>query len=326
MKVRTLAILGGILLTLGLSAQNLTEVINEFNGGVALVNNQDYDGSLEHFNKVLEMAEVVGDSATEMLTSAQKQIPLAYYRKAMLYLKRKQYDNAIPYLENTIQTATEFNNNPEEKGKSKRYLLQSYMMEGQRNYKNENYETSLENYDMALAMNEKLFQAHQGKALVYNAQDEIDMMLEEFALAKVGALAKNDAKSLASINKGVDSYYNGIIKEEFDAIDTEDPDYEYVMEAANNALNANPNNPRALYYMAAVSNKNIEYDPAIEYALKGLQFETETIFISALNLELGHAYQNSAEYEKACDALKMVSEDPFLSKAEKKMSNIPGCY
>jgi len=324
MKVRTLAILGGIFLTLGLSAQNLTQVINEFNAGVALVNNQDYDGSLEHFNKVLELADVVGDSAAEMLTNAQTQIPLAYYRQAMLFLKRKQYDNAIPCLENTIQSATEFDNNSEQKGKSQRYLLQSYMMEGQRNYKNQNWDASVKFYDKALGMNGKLYKAHLGKALVFKAQDETDMMLEEFALAKEGALAKNDTKTIASVNKGVDSYYNSIIKEEFDAIDIEEPDYEYVVEASENALNANPDNPRALYYMAAVSNKKIEYDPAVEYALKGLQFETEPIFISALNLELGHAYQNSAEYDKACEALQKVTEDPFLGRAEKKISVI-GC-
>ena len=324
MKVRTLAILGGIFLTLGLSAQNLTQVINEFNAGVALVNNQDYDGSLEHFNKVLELADVVGDSAAEMLTNAQTQIPLAYYRQAMLFLKRKQYDNAIPCLENTIQTATEFDNNSEQKGKSQRYLLQSYMMEGQRNYKNQNWDASVKFYDKALGMSGKLYKAHLGKALVFKAQDETDMMLEEFALAKEGALAKNDTKTIASVNKGVDSYYNSIIKEEFDAIDIEEPDYEYVVEASENALNANPDNPRALYYMAAVSNKKIEYDPAVEYALKGLQFETEPIFISALNLELGHAYQNSAEYDKACEALQKVTEDPFLGRAEKKISVI-GC-
>ena len=325
MKVRTLAILGGILISATLSAQTLTDVINEFNESLALVNSQDYNGSLEHFNKVLELAETVGDSATEMKINAQKQIPLSYYRQAMLFLKRKQYDNAIPYLENTISTSTEFDNNEEERGKSERYLLQCYVREGQRNYKNENYEASLSMYDKALEMNPGIYQAHQGKALVFNAQGEVDMMLEAFDLAKAGALAKNDEETIESINSAVDGYYNGIIKEEFDAIDPEDPDYEYVIEAAENALSANPGNPRAHYYLAAVHNKKIEYDAAIEHALKGLQSETEPIFVSALNLELGHAYQNTVEYEKACEALKKVSEDPFLSAAEKKMGSIPGC-
>ena len=47
--------------------------------------------------------------------------------------------------------------------------------------------------------------------------------------------------------------------------------------------------------------------------------------MSGLYFELGSAYQNTAEYDKACEALKNVMEDPFLTRAEKKMGNIPGC-
>ena len=111
MKLRVIAILGGILMAGSLSAQTLTDVINEFNEGVAKVNNQEYDASLEHFNQVLTLAETVGAEADEMKMKAQEQIPLAYYRQATLFLKRRQFDNAIPYLENTVRTATDFNNN-----------------------------------------------------------------------------------------------------------------------------------------------------------------------------------------------------------------------
>ena len=54
-----------------------------FNEGVSNVNSQEYVSSLEHFNNVLTMAEVVGDSANDMKLKAQEQIPLAYYRQAI---------------------------------------------------------------------------------------------------------------------------------------------------------------------------------------------------------------------------------------------------
>ena len=69
----------------------------------------------------------------------------------------------------------------------------------------------------------------------------------------------------------------------------------------------------------------IEYDAAANYALKALLYETEPIWVSAINFELGHAYQNSVEYDKACEAFKNVVEEPFLTRAEKKMGSIPGC-
>ncbi len=317
--------LGGILVAGSISAQTLTDVINEFNVGVDKVNNQEYDASLEHFNQVLLLAETVGDSAAEMKANAEKLIPASYYKQAKMFLKRSQYDNAIPYLENTITTATLYDNNAESKQKANKYLMQSYVREAQHNYKNKAYNESLAFYDKALAMKENLYQAHLGKGMVYKDMDEIDSMLEEFAIAKEGALARNDTKTIGTANKAIDKYFNTIIKEEFEAIDPEEPEYEYVVEACANALNANPDNARAYYYLASIYNKKIEFDLAIESAQKGLSSETEAVWISALNFELGNAFQNTAEYDKACETLKKVMEEPFLTRAEKKMGSLPGC-
>ena len=118
MKFRVLAILAGVLLAATVSAQTLTDVINEFNTGVEKLNAQEYDVALEHFNQVLTMAEVVGAEANDMKAQAEKQIPATYYRQATTFIKRKQYDNAIHYLENTVTTATLYNNNEDKIGRA----------------------------------------------------------------------------------------------------------------------------------------------------------------------------------------------------------------
>ena len=120
MKLRVLAILGAILIVGSISAQTLTDVINEFNTGVEKLNNQEYEVSIGHFNQVLAMAETVGDEANDLRSQAEKQIPSAYYRQASAFMKRKQYDNAIPYLEKTVESATLYNNNEETKTKAGR--------------------------------------------------------------------------------------------------------------------------------------------------------------------------------------------------------------
>ncbi len=113
MKLRVFAIIAGVFLAGSLTAQTLTDVINEFNTGVEKVNNQEYDAALEHFNQVLAQAEIVGSEADDMKAQAEKQIPSTYYRQATIFMKRKQFDNAIPYLEKTVETATLYNNNEE---------------------------------------------------------------------------------------------------------------------------------------------------------------------------------------------------------------------
>ncbi len=325
MKLRAIAIFAAACMVGSLSAQTLTDVINEFNEGVAKINSQEYESSLEHFNQVLTMAAVVGDSAADLKVKAEEQIPLAYYRQATLFLKRRQFDNAIPYLEKTIESSEQYGNNDDSRQKATRYLMQSYMMEGQRTYKNKDYDESLAFFDKALQMNPDLFQAHQGKGLVYLEQNNTDKMLEEFNHAKAGAEASGDTKVVDEINAAIDSYYNKFIMDEMENVDPEELDYTYVQEACEKALEANPGNPRALYHMALIKNKEIDYDAAIDYATKALQKETEPVWISAINFELGSAYQNTAEYEKACETLRNVVEEPFLSRAERKMESIPGC-
>jgi tetratricopeptide (TPR) repeat protein len=256
---------------------------------------------------------------------AEEQIPLAYYRQATLFLKRKQFDNAIPYLEKTIESSEKYNNNEDSRQKANRYLMQSYMVEGQRNLKNKTYDEALANFDKVLQMNPDLYQAHQGKGMVYLDQDEPEMMLKEFNLAKEGATSSNKPEVVNEINSAIDGYYNKFILEEMENVDPEDNDYTYVIEACDNALAANPGNPRALYHMALIKNKEVEYDAAIDYALQALEHETDPVWISAISFELGQAYQNSVEYEKACEAFKKVMEEPFLSRAEKKMESLPSC-
>jgi len=324
MKLRTLTIFGGILLAATLSAQTLTDVINEFNTGVEKLNNQEYEVSIEHFNKVISLAELVGEEANDMKQNAEAQIPSAYYRQATVYMKRKQYDNAIPYLEKTVEFATLYNNNEETKVKAVKYLPQLYVREGNQSWKNKNFDQAHGYFDKALALNENLYQAHQGKGMVYMDQDETDAMLHEFALAKEGAAAKNDTKTIGKVNNVIDSYYNKFITEELEMVDPEENDYSYVVEACENALGANPENPRALYHLALVSNKKSENDKAVEYAKEALQYEDEGIWISAINFELGTAYQNTNALDDACEALQNVVDEPFLTRAEKKIANI-GC-
>ena len=324
MKFRALAIFGGILLAATLSAQTLTDVINEFNTGVEKLNNQEYEVSIEHFNRVISMAETVGEEADDMKQKAEAQIPSAYYRQATVFMKRKQYDNAIPYLELTVQSATEFNNNEETKAKAAKYLPQLYVREGNQSWKNKNFDEAHSYFDKALIANPNLYQAHQGKGMVFMDQDETDAMLGEFAMAKEGATAKGDTKTVAKVNDVIDSYYNKFITEELEMVDPEENDYSYVVEACENALAANPENPRALYHLALVANKKSEGDKAVEYAKQALQYEDEVIWISAINFELGTAYQNTDQLDDACEALQKVTEDPFLDRAEKKIANI-GC-
>jgi len=93
MKKRAITIVIASLLASGsLFAQTLTDVINEFNAGVESMNAQSYESALDQFNACLELCEVVGEEADDMKEQAREQIVGTYYRQAITFMKRKQYD------------------------------------------------------------------------------------------------------------------------------------------------------------------------------------------------------------------------------------------
>ncbi len=326
MKKRALIIAAAMILTSGsIFGQTLTDVINEFNAGVESLNNQSYEAALTQFNTSLELSDEVGEEADDMKEQAREQIVGTYYRQAITLMKRKQYDQALPALEKTIALSAEYDKKPEFAENAKKYLPSLYLREGNVQRSQDNYDEALSLFDKALELQPELYKAHQGKGLVYKETNEIDKMLEEFSIAKEKALTKGDQEFISDVNSTIDSYYRGLIEEELFMIDPEEADYTYLIDLCDEAIEANENNGYAYWQAATAYNKMVEYDTAIEYAEKGVAVETDPIMLSALYYELGKAYHNTVRYEDACEAYNKVTEEPFATKAEKKMMTTPDC-
>lgn len=317
---RVLTFLTAVILASGsLVAQTLTDVINEFNAGVESLNGQAYETALDQFNNALALSDQVGDEAADMKKQAQEQVVGTHYRQAITLMKRKQYDQALPALEQTVATSAEYEAKPEFAEKAMKYLPPLYLREGNVLLKQSEYDEAMEIFDKAIALQPDLYKAHQGKGLVYKEKGEIDMMLEEFNLAKAKAVETGDEEVIDEINAAIDGYYRSLIEEELMMMDTEDPDFTFLLDICEDAIAANDGNGYAYWQAAMARNKMIEYDAAIELAKNGLVKETDPILRSALNYELGIGYQNTANYVEACAAYNNVTEEPFLSKAEKKL-------
>ena len=321
MMKRVLAFTAVLMLAAGsLVAQpTLTDVINEFNAGVESLNAQSYETALDQFNNALALSEEVGEEADDMKLQAREQVVGTHYRQAITLMKRKQYDQALPALEKTVETSAEYEVKPEFAEKALRYLPPLYLREGNVLLKQSEYDKAMEVFDKAVELKPDLYKAHQGKGLVYKERGEIDKMMEEFNLAKAKAAEEGDDEVIEEINKAINGYYRTLIDEELMMMDTEDPDYTFLLDICDQAIAANDANGYAYWQAAMARNKMVEYDAAIELAKKGLESETDPVLRSALYYELGLGYQNTASYAEACEAYGSVTEEPFLSKAEKKL-------
>lgn len=320
MKKRVLSFTIALIVASGsLAAQTLTDVINEFNAGVESLNGQSYETALGQFNSALALSEQVGDEAADMKQQAREQVVGTHYRQAITLMKRKQYDQALPALEQTVATSAEYGVKPEFAEKAMQYLPPLYLREGNVLLQQSKYDEALEIFEKALALKPDMYKAHQGKGLVHKEQGEIEKMLEEFDIAKTKALEDGDSEAVGEINAAIDGYYRSLIEEELMMMDTEDPDYTFLLDICDQAIAANDENGYAYWQAAMARNKMIEFDTAIELAKKGLEGETDPVLRSALNYELGIAYQNTASYAEACEAYNNVTDEPFLSRAEKKL-------
>ncbi len=322
MKKRVLAMLTGLLIATGtLYSQTLTDVINEFNAGVESLNGQSYETALTQFNNCLALCDLVGDEATDMKGQAQQQVVGAHYRQATTLMKRKQYDQAIPFLENTVKFSEEYTKNEEMAVKASKYLPSLYLRQGNILLKQEDLDEAMLTFDKVLKTQPNMYKANQGKGLVYQKLDEVDNMLSEFAIAKEKAVAKGDEKFVADVNGAINGYFKPLIDEEIMMFDPEEADYTYLIDICEQAIEANEKNAFAYYNLISIKNKEVEYDAAVEYALKALAYEDEfnPNLLSGIYFELGKAYQNSIMYEEACEAYNKVTEEPFFTKAENKM-------
>lgn len=326
MKKRALIIVTALILASGaIFAQTLTDVINEFNAGVESLNSQSYETALEQFNESLELSDAVGEEADDMKEQAREQIVGTYYRQAITLMKRKQYDQALPALENTVALSAEYDKKPEYAENAKKYLPSLYLREGNVQRAQGNFDEALGFFDKALEMQPELYKAHQGKGIVYKETNDIDKMLGEFSIAKEKALAKGDQAFISDINSAINGHYRELIEEELMMIDPEESDYTFLIDICDEAIEANENNGYAYWQAAMAYNKMVDYDTAIEYAEKGVAVETDPVMLSALYYELGQAYQNTVRYTDACEAYNKVTEEPFTTRAEKKMMTTPDC-
>ncbi len=326
MKKRAITIAIATMLVSGsLLAQTLTEVINEFNAGVESMNAQSYESALAQFNACLELSEEVGEEADDMKEKAREQIVGTYYRQAITFMKRKQYDNALPALEKTVTLSAEYDKNPEFAENAKKYLPSLYLREGNLQRSQGNYDEALNVFNKALELRPSLYKAHQGKGLVYKETNDIEKMLEEFSVAKEKAIEEGDEEVVDNINSAINGHYRDLIEEEKIMIDPEEADYTFLLDICEEAIEANEKNGYAYWQAALAYNKMVEYDTAIEYAEKGVAVETDPVLLSALYYELGQAYQNTVRYADACEAYNKVTEEPFTTRAEKKMMTTPDC-
>jgi len=309
----------------GLYAQTYVDVVAKFNEGADDINKGEFNTAITHFNEVLAMADVVGDSAADLASKAKEQIPLLNYQMAIGYMKQKDYENAIPYLENTVDLAAEYENNQEYSEKAMRYLPTLLTGVGTQKLKGGDNDEALRLFNHAAKYSPNYPKAYLGQGMVYKANYDEQKMIDAFSKAIELGKAKNDTETVEDAQNALGGYFTELGNIELEDVDQEMPDFTYAIEAFDKALQYDPDNTDANYKMAIIYNRDIQYDKSIEHAKKALETATDEVKIAAINFELGNAYFGIAEYDLACESYNNAMVDIFEERAIAKKEKVPGC-
>jgi len=271
------------------------------------------------------MAETVGAEAEDLSGKAKNQIPLLNYQAAINYMKQKDYENAIPYLENTVDLADAYGNNAEYREKAMKYLPQLLTGVGTQRIKSDDCEGAIEFFASAVKYSPTYAKGYLGLGLCYRSNYNEEEMIAALTKAIELAKASDDSKTITDAQEGLAGYFVEMGKMELEDMDPIDEDFSFAIEAFEKALEFYPNNPDANYQLAIINNRMGESDLAIKHGVKALELEDVEIKIAAINLELGTAYYALAELDLACEALKKAMVGVIEDVARPKKDRIPGC-
>ncbi len=303
----------------------LDPIITKFNDGANKVNTGDYTSAIAEFEEVLVMADGVGASANDLKAKAQEQIPILNYQLATGYMKQRKYEEAIPYLEKTIQMADAYSNNAATKEKAIKFLSTLLVGVGTQKYKDQDLDNALKYFQSALNYSPDDAKAYLGMGLIYADKMDEEKMISNLKKSIDLAKAAGDEKTVELAQQKLGLFYINIGNVDLADVNTEDPDYSYAIADFEKAISFDPQASDAYYMLSMIYNQTQNFDKGLEYGLKALKNETVDVKIAAINYELGIAYFNTAEYAQACESFKKALVGPVAEKAQARKEKVPGC-
>ena len=308
------------LFTLSLNAQTINEVIEAFNAGAEEVNAGNFEAAIAKFESTIEQATALGAEGDEMKAKAEGQIPPLYYRMAMDTYKAKDIPGAISRFEETVVACDKYGND-DVKGKALKYIPQLYNSNGNTQLKAGDFEGAIASFDKAVEYKPDYARAIYGKGLVYRKQKDQDNMVATMEEAIEVGNAAGDEKTVTAATKILKDGYVNAGKLAF-----KDENYDEAISNFESSFKYDAEDAEPYYLICVIYGRQGEFEKAVEYGAKALEYEEDDVDKKArIYYEVGNAYENLVEYDKACEAFKNCLVGPYAESVKYKMDNVLKC-
>ncbi|MBN1107436.1 MAG: hypothetical protein JXA55_01655, partial [Bacteroidales bacterium] len=201
-KITAAVVVLTALLTGHLNGQGRNDVITAYNEGAQAIKT-DVGSAIQSFEKVVTLADALGEEAADLKQKAVQILPGLYVRAASNLLSEKKAAAEVIKASKTAIAASEKYGSEINKQNAQKLLISGYYNLGTGFFSTKEYDKALLAFDSLLAINPDYITAIYNKALVYRVQADndnfektIDLFLGKMVAGKDDARIKQ-ASSLA---------------------------------------------------------------------------------------------------------------------------------
>lgn len=300
------------------SGQDINEAGAKYNEGAELDKAKNYSGAIQAWEESIKICEAVGAEADELKATVQKVLAYTYFKEGITLYKQKEYDQAIAALINSEKIATLIDDARTQKQAST-YIPKIFATKGLELLQDKKHDAALEVFNNALEHNPKCVDAFYGIGMTYKDMNQIDKATEAFDNVLLYG------EGIDAAEKKVESSKEAalVLLETNAATELQNNNSAETLKLLTKALEYSQNSYNTYYLLALANNKLKNWDATIEAAKKAMALSTENA--SALNFQLGIAYEGKNDAANACASYKKVTSGPNVELAKFQITQVLKC-
>ena len=299
-----------------LNGQGRNDVIAAYNEGAQAIKT-DVGSAIQSFEKVITLADALGEEAADLKQKAVQILPGLYVRAASNLLSEKKPAAEIIKASKTAMAASEKYGSDTNKENAQKLLISGYYNLGTGFFTTKEYDKALLAFDSLLAINPGYITAIYNKALVYrvqadndNFENTIDLFLSKMVAGKDDARIKQ-ASALAL------EYFRAAGSQVLQAEKTDEA------LALLDKASKYGEDKDLFYFFADAYNKKNNFDKGLEFAQKGLDLETGDAEAKAkFYYQLAVAQAGKGDTAAACASFRNALYGPFAEAAKAQRINL----
>ncbi len=302
------------------SQVNINNAIAAYNGGLQVLQAGDYSAAVDSFKLCISIAKELGEEGDDIRIQAENQLPIVNYEIGRKLVSEQNYDSAIVKLKETVDIAKAFGTDADVKRVTDA-LGQVYYIQGAVLYKQGKFNEALDMFNKSLEINPNNSKALYMTALSYKSLDDDANLIDAVKKASEAAKADNDNRlAESSLKLGRDYFLIKANKAK------DEKKYDEAIKYLKTSIEFDSENSTTYFLLAQTYGAQKMWDEVISSGNKALEYEKDTPTDKAkIYYEMGNAYMEKGENDKACDAFKKASYGAYKESAEYQVQHVLKC-